>query len=181
MNKSSRHICTLSMPREVGPERAHFGGSGGLITLQQNDKVSYVWKCMHCGWHLGGKNFQNMKARVHLSGDASLRNGLINQVCDAAPPDVMEQFSLLERESRRVKKQKLESRKRAHELMKASPTPKKKRSRQGRLPFSRRVVPDSTVDEAWAMTFYGLDIAANKIVHPLFREAIDWTKRSSNT
>ena len=167
------------MPRELGPERAHFGGSDGLITIDQKGKTSYVWKCIHCGWHLGGKNFQNMKARVHLSGDPSLRNGLINQVCTGAPAEIMEMFACLERCKRQEKEKKIATRKRQIELMAASPAPVK-RAKQSRLPFAR-TVPDSTVDEAWAMAFYGLDLAANKIAHPLFREAIESTKRSSKT
>ena len=169
------------MGREPGPERSHFGGSGGLITLHQNGKVSYSWKCIHCGWHLGGKNFQNSKARIHLSGDSSLRSGLISQVCDSAPAEIMEQFALLERVSRKEKAAKKASRKRANELMQSSPSAPHKRAKQSRLPFSKKVVTNKVVDEAWALAFYGLDLPANKIVHPLFRDTIHATKQSSSS
>ena len=73
------------MPRQAGPERSHFGGEHGLISETQNGEVKYYWKCMYCGWKVGGKSFQNQKARVHLSGDATLKSGLIMELCEKAP------------------------------------------------------------------------------------------------
>ena len=73
------------MPKKAGPERAHFGGEKGLISDQRGDAITYYWKCMYCGWKVGGKCFQNKKARVHLSGDSSLKTGLIVDVCVKAP------------------------------------------------------------------------------------------------
>ena len=101
------------MPRKAGPERKHFGGEGGMITETQNGVVSYYWKCMYCGWKVGGKYFQNKKARVHLSGDPDLRNGLITEVYQKAPEVVKQEFALLERQKRVEQQQLVASRKRA--------------------------------------------------------------------
>jgi len=123
------------MPREIGPERAHFGGEDGVVAQIKNGKTSYYWECMHCQWHMGGKVFQNAKARIHLSGDVRLRTGIINTVCTEAPKEVMEQFAKLERTKREDRKLKIISRKRASELLHASPA--KKRKAQGTLPFQK--------------------------------------------
>ena len=81
------------MPKHVGPERAHFGGEYGLITeTRENGRPRYFWRCSHCNFQLGGKVFPNEKARIHLSGDASLRNGMISMVCSLVPEDVQKQF-----------------------------------------------------------------------------------------
>lgn len=168
------------MPRHVGPERAHFGGVNGLITETQNGCTTYSWKCMHCGWKLGGKNFQNVKARIHLSGDLSLRNGMISKVCDKAPPEIQKQFTALEKEKRIGKDQQSRSRKRAQELLQSSPAivPSKKSRLQQRLPFVSEILSGEQVDDAWALCFFGLDIAPNKLIQPLFREAITATQKS---
>jgi len=39
---------------------------------------------------------------------------------------------------------------------------------------------DDAVDNAWGEAFFGLDIAARKIEHPLFRGAIEATQRSKS-
>lgn len=168
-----------SMPRNVGPERAHFGGLGGLITETQNGNATYSWKCIHCGWRLGGKNFQNIKARIHLSGDASLRNGMISKVCDKASSEIRKQFTALENEKRLAKDRKMQTRKRSQELLQSSPGAISKKSKiQPRLPFSSESLPAAQVDDAWALCFFGLDIAPNKAIQPLFREAIAATRKS---
>ena len=112
------------MPRGIGPERIHFGGEDGVVVQIKNGKTSYYWECMHCQWRMGGKVFQNAKARIHLSGDVRLRTGIINTVCKNAPKEVMEQFAKLERTKRKEKNLKLISRKRASELLHASPAKK---------------------------------------------------------
>lgn len=118
------------MPRRVGPERAHFGGEDGLITELRNGKVTYSWKCDFCGWKMGGKQFANAKARIHLSGENSLRNGVITKVCSRAPAEIKEQFVLLERQKRLEKTQWTATRKRAAELMNSSPAVPQKRNKQ---------------------------------------------------
>ena len=165
------------MPRKAGPERKHFGGEGGMITETQNGVVSYYWKCMYCGWKVGGKYFQNKKARVHLSGDPDLRNGLITEVCQKAPEVVKQEFALLERQKRVEQQQLVASRKRALELLSMSKTKHKK---QKSLPFQRAVVPNDVVDDAWALAFFGLDIAPSKISSLLFRDAIATTIKAKS-
>ena len=169
------------MSRQVGPERAHFGGKDGLITETTHGKIRHFWRCMHCGYEMGGLTFQNGKARIHLSGDPSLRNGTIANLCNKAPDEVRQQFSLLERQKRLEKKQKNAQRKRATELMCATPSPvhKRKRNTQRTLSFHNNISRDEDVDLAWAKAFFGLDIAPAKISHPLFREAIYATQKSS--
>ena len=99
----------LQMPRELGPERQHFGGADGLISETRLGKTRFFWRCMHCSWEMGGKNFQNNKARIHLSGDPSLRNGLVSSVCTVAPEYVKTKFVNLERGKRDTKKFNVES------------------------------------------------------------------------
>ena len=36
------------IPRQVGPEREHFGGEDGLHTEIARDKPRYFWKYKHC-------------------------------------------------------------------------------------------------------------------------------------
>ena len=86
--KSIQYISKIQMVRIIGPERDHFGGEDGLCTEICNGKCSYYWKCMYCNFQIGGKNFPNVKARIHLSGDPSLRNGMISTVCSNAPNEV---------------------------------------------------------------------------------------------
>ena len=166
--------------RTTGPERAHFGGAGGLISKTQDGVQSYYWECMHCGWKVGGKNFQNNKARIHLSGDPSLRNGLITEVCNKAPAKVNEEFALLERTKRLEKAKEVASRKRAAELMQVAKhsSPAAKRKKQQQLPFKRDRLCNDDVDNAWAHAAFALDIAPNKINHDIFREAIAATMRA---
>ena len=135
---------------------------------------------MHCGFQLGGKCFPNAKARIHLSGNSSLRNGSVSQLCTKAPEEVNRQFTLLEQTKRSAKHQKDVQRKRATELMCATPSPVIKRNRriQGTLPFHRQIAKDDDVDLAWGKAFFGLDIAPAKISHPLFREAICTSQQS---
>ena len=177
------------MPRSVGPERAHFGGINGVVCVQRGDTITHYWECIYCNWRLGGKNFQNQKARVHLSGDNSLRSGLITEVCKKAPSDIQEQFKKLERVNRQNKIAERGKRKHAAELLASSPLaaasttsakgkPKGKRSAQSRLPFTTHKLPDAQVDDAWAKAFFGLNMTPNKIDHELFREAISTTSKS---
>ena len=46
-------------------------------------------------YEIGGQTFQNMKARIHLSGDLKLRNGIVANVCEQAPEEIQEQFGAL--------------------------------------------------------------------------------------
>ena len=171
------------MPREIGPERAHFGGEGGLVTETSLGKTKCFWRCQYCHWTMGGKNFQNAKARIHLSSDQSLRNGMVAQICTAAPPEVMQQMSKLERTKRANKVKRAAKKRRAHELLNlqqrqraAAETPPRK---QSKLELNRRATQDE-VDRAWGEAFFGLDIAAAKIDNPLFREALHMTKKSKS-
>ena len=92
------------MSREVGSERAHFGGQNGVICETSNGRERYsFWRCMHCDFQVGGRTFHNQKARIHLSGDKSLRNGLITTVCTGAPEEVKRQFAALEETKRHIK------------------------------------------------------------------------------
>ena len=109
------------MPRKVGPERSHFGGQSGLTTVIVNGQAKYFWTCMHCGFNLGGQAFQNRKARIHLSGNNSLRDGSISMVCSKAPAEVQKQFTELEIESREKIQRTAASRKRCSELLSGSP------------------------------------------------------------
>ena len=92
--------CRNTIPRKIGPERTYFGGEGGLVTETHLGRTKYYWRCQFCNFTLGGKNFANAKARIHLSGDNALRTGLISAVCPNAPDDVKKKFSDLEREKR---------------------------------------------------------------------------------
>ena len=169
----------MATSRTIGPERSHFGGENGVIMEIVGSKNRYFWRCIHCGFELGGKAFQNGKARIHLSGDPSLRNGSIAQLCDKAPSEVQQQFALLERKRRLQKEQRVATRKRAAELMGVStPSPVRSKRVQRTLPFRSQSTSDF-VDLAWAKSFFGLDIPPAKISHPLFREAIKATQRSN--
>ena len=163
------------MTRGFGPERQYFGGEHGRITEMCAGKTKYFWKCEFCGWRAGGKSFPNSKARVHLSGDVSLRSGLISQVCDKAPADVNKEFKLLVEKKRLEKEQAARTRKRGGELLDSKIPSKQSRLRLG----SPVILKDEEVDRQWAEAFFCLDVAGNKIDHPLFREAIAATKRSS--
>ena len=84
------------MSRELGPERSHFGGENGLITETQGDgRPKYYWRCQHCGFLLGGKVFPNAKARIHLSGNKDLRNGIISKVCPKVSPEDAAKFTAI--------------------------------------------------------------------------------------
>ena len=109
------------MTAPIGPERAHFGGVDGAICVTRGSKTTWYWECIHCKWRIGGKGFQNSKARVHLSGNAALRSRLISQLCDKAPEHVKEQFTKLEIRKRKEKIAKSLNRKRAVELLTSSP------------------------------------------------------------
>ena len=165
------------MPKNVGPERAHFGGEYGLITEQkENGKPKYFWRCSHCNLRIGDKIFPNHKARIHLSGDVSLRNGVISQVCTRAPEEVQKQFREIIARKAEVKKRKDEIRKRARELtfanLQASP------AKQSELSLKHvKELEDEEVDDSWGRAFFALDIAHNKIGQPFFRQAIEATKR----
>ena len=76
------------MPRRAGPERQHFGGDNGLVTETSNGTTKHYWKYNYCDFKLGGKVFANSKARIHLSGDPELTNGIIAKVCKLAPPPI---------------------------------------------------------------------------------------------
>ena len=174
------------MGRTVGPERAHFGGADGLITKQRAGKTTYSWACDFCGFEIGGRVFPNRKARIHLSGDTSLRDGTISQLCRAAPEEIKQQFTAIEKGKREAKEKQVESKKRAAELMAASPEfvessrgGKSKRARkQTTLNFpAAGLLKSNEVDDAWAKCFFVLDIAPNKIESPFFKSALEATKK----
>ena len=167
------------MPRELGPERTYFGGEGGLVTETHLGRTRYYWRCQFCNWTLGGKNFQNVKARIHLSGNNALRTGMIAIVCPNAPDDIKKKFSDLEREKRTQRQKTFAKKRRAAELLsqkknKEGGTPPQK---QSKLRYRTKAAGEE-VDKAWGEAFFGLDIATNKIAHPLFRETIRMTRRS---
>ena len=168
------------MPRKTGPERNHFGGEDGLCTEICSGKVRHYWKCMYCNWELGGQNFQNSKARIHLSGDPSLRNGLISNICTMAPDEVKKQFAELEHAKREEKHVRVQKRIRMGQLLdsRTTTTASASPAKQSRLGFAPDSLADDDVDDAWGEAFFGLDIACAKIENPLFREAIVATKRS---
>ena len=172
-------VC--SMGRKLGPEKAYFGGDDGLVTEVTGGATRYFWRCMFCGFEIGGKCFPNQKARVHLSGDSSLKTGLISTLCTNAPEDIKVQFTVLEKAKRAERANQLATRKRGAELMKSSPTlPSGKRKRvQAKLQFpSTQRVSDAHVDDAWGRAFFGLDIPGNKLSDPLFKEAITATRNA---
>ena len=166
------------MPRRSGPERAHFGGELGLVTeTSANGSPKYFWRCVHCNMHLGGKIFPNAKARIHLSGDSNLRNGMISQVCTRAPEDVQKKFRAIIKQKEELRQRKNAKRKRVAELVEArnfdSP------DSQCKLTMSRRNLLSATeVDEAWGVAAFTMDIAPSKINSPFFRDAIQTTMRS---
>lgn len=164
------------MPRNVGPERKHFGGENGLICETVNGVSKYFWRCIYCEFQLGGKVLPNKKARIHLSGDPTLRNAIISKVCPNAPDHVKKQFVELEKQKRQIQVQTKKQKKRQRELLQpklCSPPTK-----QSKLCLSPVKVEDDVVDDAWAEAFFGLDIAGHKIGTPLFRDAIVATQRS---
>ena len=75
----------------------------------------------------GGGDFQNEKPRVHLSGDNSLRTGLMTEVCTKAPKSINRQFTLLERSKLQARDARLEEKKREAELLAATPVLSKRR------------------------------------------------------
>ena len=177
------------MTAPIGPERAHFGGVDGAICVTRGSKTTWYWECIHYKWRIGGKDFQNSKDRVHLSGNVTLRSGLISQLCDKAPEHVKEQFTKLEIKKRKEKIAKSLNRKRAVELLASSPQlatagsaeklqPKAKRSSQSTLPFTSRKLLNSEVDDVWTRVCFGLNLTPNQIGHELFREAIVATSKS---
>ena len=171
------------MPREAGPERAHFGGENGLITEIANGKPRYFWRCMHCNHEIGGKVFPNARARIHLSGDPDLRNGMVSQVCQQAPEEIKTQFALLHRTKLMAAENKAKKRKRAKELMRskfASANGVNSPAKQQKLQFMPKMLHDDDVDDAWGRAFFGLDIATHKVQNDLFKEAIECTKMSSS-
>ena len=87
-----------SMPRKLGPERAHFDGP--IKETHANGTSRNYWRCNYCLFEIGGKCFQNQKARIHLSDNVTLRNGVVAKICTAAPEHVKEQFSDLVKEKR---------------------------------------------------------------------------------
>ena len=166
------------MPRRSGPERAHFGGELGLVTETSNNGGSpkYFWRCVHCNYHLGGKIFPNAKARIHLSGDTSLRNGMISQVCTRAPEDVQKKFRAIIKAKEEDRQRKNAKRKRAAELLEArnfdSP------DSQCTLNIARRnALSQMQVDEVWGTAAFTCDIAPSKLGSPFFRDAIQATMR----
>lgn len=169
------------MSKKLGPERAHFGGEFGLITETREDgRARYYWRCSHCNFHIGGKVFPNVKARIHLSGDPSLRSGIIANVCTKAPEEVQKKFRAIIAKKAEEKAQRLSQRKRARELSSAnfSPSPaKQSKLYLGRQPRAN-LLDDDEVDQAWGRAFFTLDIAQNKVDQDFFREAIAATKLS---
>ena len=166
------------MPQKAGPEREHFGGLNGLFSETNNGKTRYYWKCIHCDWQMGGKTFANEKARIHLSGDPMLRNGMISNVCKRAPAGVKSRFAALVRSKREERCIKVEKRKRAQTLLQSVMVQNSPATKQSKLAMSKTRLSDERVDDAWGEAFFGLDIPPNKIDHPLFREAIAATKLS---
>ena len=143
------------MPRQVGPEREHFGGEDGLHTEIAHGKTRFFWKCNFCNWELGGQNFQNSKARIHLSGDASLRNGMISVVCPLAPDDVKRQFTLLEQieQTKRMETAlKRQKRKRGMELLNCSLNSPS--TKQTKLRAAPPALVDDDVDDSWGEAFF---------------------------
>ena len=163
-------MFAVKMPREVGPEKRHFGGEDGLITETTGGRTRHFWRCAFCNWEMGGKNFQNNKARIHLSG-------LVSIVCNAAPDNIKEKFSALERLKRVAKAQNKAKRQRADELLGKNKKGKPSPSRQSKLGYRNKATAEE-VDLAWGEAFFGCDIPVAKIDHPLFRQAIAMTKRS---
>ena len=165
------------MPRKSGPERAHFGGELGLVTeTTSNGNTKHFWRCSHCNWQLGGKISPNSKARIHLSGDTSLRNGMISQVCTRAPEDVQKKFRQIIKEKEEQRQIKLAKRKRVEQLVQSN---YESPGKQCKLQINRRnLLSEDQVDEAWGKAFFTLDIAPSKMDSAFFREAIQATKMS---
>ena len=164
------------MPRKIGPERAHFGG---LVTeTHDNGTRRYYWRCNYCPFQLGGQVFQNRKARIHLSGDTKLRNGIVATVCQTAPKAVKEEFTLLVQQKRQSMDVQRQKRKRQNELLQCAASTVKPVAKQSKLRMSPARLEDEEVNEAWGKAFFCLDIPVNKVCTPAFREAIAATKRS---
>ena len=174
------HVFSINMPK--GPEREHFDGLFSE-TCNTSGKTRHFWRCKFCSWELGGKNFQNNKARVHLSGDPDLRNGLISRVCARTTDIVKVKFTNLEKKKRQesIATCKAEKRKRAMKLLYHNKQ-KRQKNEQSTLFGGRAIntVPDDDVDTAWGEFFFGLDVPVRKISHPLFRHAIDMTRKSGS-
>ena len=167
------------MPRDVGPERAHFGGEGGLITETTADgRVRYYWRCRHCSFILGGKVFPNAKARIHLSADKSLRNDIISKVCDKVGAADAAKFVAIVKEKNKEREAAKAKRKRENEIKRSNSYSSP--AKQARLGF-RSSLSDDDVDEAWARAFFGLDIATRKVDSDLFRIAMEASQHSKRT
>ena len=170
------------MPKKAGPERSHFGGETGLIMEEVGGIKRYFWRCKYCGWCIGGKTFANQKARIHLAGEPTLKNGLVSQLCPSAPETIRKQMAEAEIERRQKKKATEISRKRGAELMAATPPEKRQRGGlvQSPLPFTATGRKNhEEVDDAWGLAFFGLDIAPHKIDSPLFKEAVYATQQAN--
>ena len=170
-------FVVVQMPRELAPERQHFGGPDGLISETRLGKTRFFWRCIHCSWEMGGRNFQNNKARIHLSGDPTLRSGLVSRVCTVAPENVKAKFANLERVKRENSKSSREKRRRSEVLLAAKGHADTTPTKQSRLQYKNKLNNDY-IDDAWAEAFFGLDIPARKIDNDLFRRAIAATKRA---
>ena len=96
---------------------------------------------------------------------------MIAKVCTRAPKEVQAKFAKLERDARVKSIHEQDKRKRAAELLKQVQPPKK----QSRLKYTMSA---TEVDDAWGEAFFGLDIPVRKIDHPLFRNALQATRRS---
>ena len=137
---------------------------------------------MYCNQEIGGKVLPNARARIHLSGDPELRNGMVAQVCTKAPEEIKTQFALLHSTKMMASQNKAKKRKRAKELLRSkfSPSGVMSPAKQQKLHFMPKMMRDEEVDDAWGRVFFGLDIATHKVSNDLFKEAIDCTRLSSS-
>ena len=111
---------------------------------------------------VGRKNFQNNKARIHLSGDHSLRNGLVSRVCSAAPDRIKRKFVTLERVKRDRKRTRIAKRARDKELLAKN---KKSRSptHQSKLGYRNKATAEQ-VDHVWGETVLAATSLSPKLI-----------------
>ena len=71
------------------PSKNHFQH----VETKTGAKTEHHWSCNHCGFKLKGSNYKAARGRIHLSGDANLKSGLVANVCEEASTAVQEKFA----------------------------------------------------------------------------------------
>jgi hypothetical protein len=163
----------LAIPRKACSSHANFGGTNGCIgDVDHEGNATAHWKCNYCSFKLLSKQFGSAKARIHLSGDVSLRSGLITHVCEAVSTQVMSEMHdliVLKKKSSAAKSNKTVHKR---EMIVAKHRTQASAKKQITL---IDMVPNCTatdVDLKVGEMIFGLDITPFKAAHHLFKDAM---------